>query len=144
LVAGDKLVPVPAGHVVDAALGGLGVRVARARGRVRLGAHVYDLLSSGGGTLVPRYSTGMPPSGESLRCGCPSQSSGISILVSAGCPSKMIPKKSQVSRSCQLAAGYTGVTDGRCGSASGVRTSRRRRRLWVIEVRWYTALSSRP
>jgi len=31
----------------------------------------------------------------------------------------MIPKKSQVSRSCQLAAGYTLVTEGTCGSASG-------------------------
>ena len=42
----DDLVPVLAGDVVDPALG-----------------HVYDLRSSGGGTVAPRYSTGMPPSG---------------------------------------------------------------------------------
>ena len=60
-VARDDLVPVLPGHVVDAPLGGVSVRVARARGRVR--GHAYHLLSSGGGTFVPRYSTGMPPSG---------------------------------------------------------------------------------
>src|SRR5262249_9620583 len=59
-VTGDDLVPVLARHVVDAAY--CGVIVAGRRGHVRSG-HWYDLLSSGGGTLVPRYSTGMPPSG---------------------------------------------------------------------------------
>jgi NADH-quinone oxidoreductase subunit C len=54
-----------------------------------------------------------------LRPGCPSQSSGISILVSAGCPSKTMPKKSQVSRSCQFADGYTETTEGTCASPSG-------------------------
>ena len=59
---GDDLVPVLAGDVVDAALGGIGV--ARRTGRVS-GASVTssDLRSSGGGILAPRYSTGMPPSG---------------------------------------------------------------------------------
>ena len=33
---------------------------ARRRG---MAGHAYDLRSSGGGTLVPRYSTGIPPSG---------------------------------------------------------------------------------
>ncbi len=62
-VLGDDLVPVATSHVVDTALGRIRFRVGRARRRVGIGAHEYDLLSSGGGTLVPRYSTGMPPSG---------------------------------------------------------------------------------
>src|ERR1019366_5472518 len=58
------------------------------------------------------------------------------VPVLAGCPSKMIPKKSQVSRSCQLQVGYTPTSEGICGSASGAVTSSRTRRLWVIDSRW--------
>ena len=62
--AGDDLVPVASRHVVYTALGGIRLGICRTRRRVRgLRHQEYDLLSSGGGTLVPRYSTGMPPSG---------------------------------------------------------------------------------
>src|SRR5690606_29545620 len=87
---GDHLVPVASGGI-DVGLGWSG--------------HAYDLRWSGGGTLAPRYSTGIPPSGESLRWGWPCQSSGMWIRVRAGWPSKMIPKKSQASRSCQSLVG---------------------------------------
>src|SRR5262249_2344387 len=46
---GDDLVPVLAADVVDAALS--------------FRRHEYDLRSSGGGIVAPRYSTGIPPSG---------------------------------------------------------------------------------
>src|SRR5262249_20869520 len=49
--SGDDLVPVLASDVVDATLS--------------FGTHAYDLRSSGGGMVAPRYSTGMPPSGRS-------------------------------------------------------------------------------
>src|SRR5699024_5135890 len=74
-------VPVPPGGGED------GVVVAG-------GQQEYALRWSGGGTVAPLYWTGMPPSGQSLRCGCPSQASGISIRVSEGWPAKSTPKKS--------------------------------------------------
>ena len=59
----QDLVPVPPGDVVDAALGALGGAVRGRPSRPACLGHVYDLRSSGGGTVAPRYSTGIPPSG---------------------------------------------------------------------------------
>src|SRR5215472_15325345 len=56
----DDLVPVLAADVIDAALVVRAVSVGLVISR---SGHSYDLRSSGGGIVAPRYSTGIPPSG---------------------------------------------------------------------------------
>jgi hypothetical protein len=58
------------------------------------------------------------------------------MRVRPGWPSKAMPKKSNVSRSCQSFVGYVATMLGMCGSESGQVTSSRIRRLWVIDSRW--------
>src|SRR5581483_8965689 len=101
---------------------------------------LVDLRARGAGCggchSSPENLTGSPPSGESLRSGCPSQSSSSRMRFRLGWPSIAMPIRSHASRSCQSAVGQTPITEATGSPSSSQVWSRTRRGSAAIASRW--------
>src|SRR5262249_1269611 len=94
-------------------------------------AHAFSRLSRDVG--MPWYSSG---STKSLRSGWPGQSSGIRMRRRSGWPSNVMPSRSKISRSSQLAWLQTSHTDGTSGLSRGASTLSTNQWRCVYEKRW--------